>query len=178
MLSHRYPLRLQIGQMSAVLWISRGLQMGLFLSTTINRIDRKGRISVPGAFRAVLSDQAFAGVVLMRSPVHQALEGFAPAMMEDIANRLDQLPLFSTDQDDMAAATMAEAVALAFDSEGRIVLPQELVAYAGIKDEAAFVGMGRKFQIWNPQDWKKRRDLAQKSVKARGLVLPRTGGVV
>lgn len=149
--------------------------MGLFLATTINRIDRKGRVSVPGAFRAVLSGQPVAGVVLMKSPMHAALEGFAPSMMEDIAARLDAFPLFSADQDDMAAATLAEAVLLPFDGEGRIVLPAELVRHAGLSDEIAFVGMGRKFQIWAPEGWAKRRAAAQKAVKARGLVLPARG---
>lgn len=147
--------------------------MGLFLSTTINRIDRKGRVSVPGPFRAaLLSDQPFAGVILMKSPLHAALEGFAPSMMEDIAARLDAFSLFSADQDDLAAATLAEAVPANFDSEGRIVLPAELVAYAELEEEVAFVGMGRKFQMWAPKAWAKRRDAAQKSVKARGLSLP------
>jgi len=151
--------------------------MGLFLSTTVNRIDRKGRVSVPGPFRAALTDQSFVGIVLMKSPIHAALEGFAPAMMEDIANRLDVFPMFSNDQDDLAAATLAEAVPLAFDGEGRITLPDELAAYAGLTDDVAFVGMGRKFQMWTPQAWAKRRDAAQKAVKTKGLNLPaRSGG--
>ena len=149
--------------------------MGLFLSTTINRIDRKGRVSVPGAFRATLAQQPFAGVILMASPLHAALEGFAPTMMDDIAARLDAYPLFSADQDDMAAATLAEAVPLAFDSEGRIVLPSALIAHAGLEDDVAFVGLGRKFQMWAPAAWEKRRAAAQKAVKARGLVLPAKG---
>ncbi|NBX66372.1 MAG: division/cell wall cluster transcriptional repressor MraZ [Proteobacteria bacterium] len=146
--------------------------MGLFLSTIVNRIDRKGRISVPGAYRAALEAQPFSGVILMKSPLHIALEGFAPARMEDIAERLDAYPMFSQDQDDLAAATLAEAVPLHFDGEGRIVLPTELTAYAGFKDEVAFVGLGRKFQMWAPEAWRKRRDLAQKSVRTKGLVLP------
>lgn len=146
--------------------------MGLFLSTTINRIDSKGRVSVPGSFRAALSEQPFAGIVLMKSPIHAALEGFAPAMMDDIAQRLDAFPLFSVEQDDLAAATLAEAMPLFFDGEGRIVLPDDLIEHAELKDEVAFVGLGRKFQMWTPAAWKKRRGSAQKSVRAKGLNLP------
>ncbi len=150
--------------------------MGLFLSTTVNRIDAKGRISVPGSFRAVLEGQTFAGVVLMKSPIHAALEGFSPTMMDDIAARLDQFPLFSEEQDNLAAATLAECVALTFDGQGRIGLPPELAAYANLKDEVAFVGLGRKFQMWNPKDWAKRRDAATKAVKTQGLSLPKVPG--
>ncbi|MCB1538343.1 MAG: division/cell wall cluster transcriptional repressor MraZ [Rhodospirillales bacterium] len=151
--------------------------MSLFLSTFVNRIDAKGRVSVPGAFRAALADRAApgvsAGVVLMRSPVHAALEGFAPAMMDEIAARLDQFPLFSPEQDHLAAATFGECVALGFDAQGRIGLPAELAAHAQITDTVAFVGMGRKFQMWNPQRWSGQRDAASKAVKAQGLTLPK-----
>jgi MraZ protein len=149
--------------------------MGLFLSTTINRIDAKGRVSVPGSFRAALSDQPFAGIILMKSPIHPALEGFAPAMMDDIAQRLDAFPMFSSDQDDLAAATLAEAMPFFFDGEGRIVLPAELAKHAGLKDDVVFVGLGHKFQMWSPTAWDKRRDAAQKSVRAKGLNLPGRG---
>jgi len=149
--------------------------MSLFLSTTINRIDSKGRVSVPGPFRAALGELITSGIVLMKSPIHAALEGFAYGTMDDIAVRLDRFPMFSNDQDDLATSTLAEAVPVAFDGEGRIVIPSELLKYAGVKNEIAFVGMGRKFQLWEPAAWKKRRDAAQKSVRAKGLSLPAGG---
>ena len=149
--------------------------MGLFLSTTINRIDRKGRVSVPGPFRTALSDQLYAGLVILKSPIHDALEGFPYAMMDDIAARLDDYALFSGDQDDLAAAILAEAVPVTFDGEGRIVIPSGLLEYAGIEDEAAFVGMGRKFQIWAPEKWATRSGNAKKTVRERGLNLPKGG---
>jgi MraZ protein len=111
-------------------------------------------------------------VILMKSPIHAALEGFAPSMMDDIAQRLDRFPMFSATQDDLAAVTLAEAVPLYFDGEGRIVLPQDLIAHAGLVDDAAFVGLGRKFQIWAPSIWEKRRGSAQEAVKSKGLALP------
>ena len=149
--------------------------MGLFLSTTVNRIDAKGRVSIPGPFRSSLADGVFAGVVLMKSPLHACLEGFAPAMMDDIAARLNQFPMFSSDQDDLAAATLAECVKLGFDTEGRIVLPADLAKHADLKDEVAFVGLGNKFQMWTPAAWDKRRAEASKAVKSKGLNLPKVG---
>jgi MraZ protein len=147
--------------------------MGLFLSTTVNRIDAKGRVSIPGPFRSALADHVFAGVILMKSPVHACLEGFAPAMMDDIAARLNQFALFSSEQDDLAAATLAECVKIGFDTEGRIVLPGEFAKYAGLKDDVAFVGLGNKFQMWTPSAWDKRRAEAQKAVRDKGLTLPK-----
>ncbi len=147
--------------------------MGLFLSTTVNRIDAKGRVSIPGPFRAALADHVFAGVVLMKSPVHACLEGFPATMMDDIAARLNEFPMFSSEQDDLAAATLAECVKIPFDTEGRIVLPGEFAKYAGLSDDVAFVGLGNKFQMWTPAGWARRKAQAQDAVKSRGLTLPK-----
>lgn len=148
--------------------------MPLFLSTYQNKIDKKGRVSVPATFRAALSGQSFQGVVLFRSTKHPCLEGFDFGTMADLAARLDQFDLFSDDQDDLAAAIFGDSVQLAFDTDGRIGLPDALAAHAGLTDEAAFVGMGQKFQIWSPMRLNARRDIAFKNIKDKGLTLPST----
>jgi MraZ protein len=69
----------------------------------------------------------------------------------------------------------ATAVQLPFDGDGRIVLPKELLDFAGIEGSANFVGLGKKFQIWNPKTFKKRREDARTQVKVQGLTIPRGG---
>jgi MraZ protein len=150
--------------------------MALFLSTYINKVDRKGRVSVPAPFRAALAGQSFQGVVLFRSHSHACLEGFGWSTMEEIGGRLDRFALFSDEQDDLATTIFGEAVQLPFDGEGRVLLPQELAAFAGLGENAAFVGMGRKFQVWEPEAYAKRRDSARDSVKKKGLTLPPNAG--
>ncbi len=149
--------------------------MSLFLSTYINKIDKKGRVSVPAGFRSALAGQSFQGVVLVRSHAHPALEGFSFGMMNELSERMDQFDLFSDEQDDMATAIFGEAMPLPFDGEGRIVLPVDLMEHAGIMEQAAFVGMGRKFQIWEPQSLKDRQSKARESVRSKGLTLPKRG---
>ncbi|PJB70594.1 MAG: division/cell wall cluster transcriptional repressor MraZ [Alphaproteobacteria bacterium CG_4_9_14_3_um_filter_47_13] len=147
--------------------------MALFLSTYINKVDRKGRVSVPASFRATLSGEAFQGIVLFRSNNHVCLEGFGQSAMEDLSGRLDHFDLFSAEQDDMATAIFGEAVQLPFDGDGRIILPSALISFSGLEEQAAFVGLGRKFQIWNPEEFESRRDKARQSVQEKGLTLPR-----
>ncbi len=147
--------------------------MALFLSTYANKIDRKGRVSVPASFRVALSDQAFQGIVLFRSHSHMCLEGFGQASMEELSNRLDHFDLFSAEQDDMATAIFGEAVALPFDGDGRIILPADLIDFAKLDEQAAFVGLGKKFQIWSPSEFGARRNEARKNVKDKGLTLPK-----
>lgn len=128
---------------------------------------------MPAGFRAALAGQSFHGVVLIRSSAHPALEGFGWDMMHELSNRLDEFDIFSDAQDDLATAIFGEAVPLSFDGEGRIVLPVELMEYAGVVEQAAFVGMGRKFQIWEPAALKERQSQARSAIRDKGLTLPR-----
>ena len=147
--------------------------MALFLSTHENKIDKKGRVSVPAAFRAELSEESFQGVVLFRSNVHSCLEGFAWSYMQEIGARLDNFDLFSAEQDDLATSIFGTAVQLSMDGDGRIILPQDLLGFAALEEKAAFVGMGSKFQVWSPDAFASRRKVARQSVQSKGMTIPK-----
>ena len=70
--------------------------------------------------------------------------------MESLAAATDKMGVFDGTLDDMSAMLFADARPLAFDVTGRIVIPADLLAHAGITDRAVFVGRGNSFQIWNP----------------------------
>lgn len=117
----------------------------------MNKLDKKGRVSVPASFRLVLSGQAFQGIVAFRSYKFPAVEGMAIDRMQRMSDSVDQLDLFSEAQEDLTTTIFADAQMLAFDGDGRIILPQMLLEHANIKDQVAFVGRGATFQIWNPE---------------------------
>jgi MraZ protein len=150
--------------------------MPLFLSTYANKIDKKGRVSVPASFRSALVGQAFQGIVLFKGTTHSCLEGFDYGTMVELSERLDHFDLFSNQQDDLATAMFGEAVQCPFDSEGRIGLPEELVNFAGLGETVSFVGLGRKFQIWDQVKYNERRNAARQNVIKQGLTLPRLKG--
>lgn len=125
--------------------------LALFTGTHINKVDKKGRVSVPAPFRATLSGQGFAGAVVFPSFTADSLEGCGASFLEELAAGMDATAaVFSEEEDDLATLVFAQARQLAFDPEGRIILPAEFMDHAGITDTAAFVGKGRKFQIWHP----------------------------
>ena len=150
--------------------------MPLFLSTYVNKMDKKGRVSVPSTFRASLSTQQFQGVVLFRGTTHDCLEGFDFNSMAELSERLDHFDLFSNQQDDLATTIFAEAVQCPFDGEGRISIPAHLLSHAEIEEGVTFVGMGRKFQIWNSEKFDKRREKARANVAKENITLPRLKG--
>lgn len=124
--------------------------MALFIGTVVNKVDKKGRVSVPASFRAALAGQSFNGIIAFPSFKHKALECCAVDFMEQLGLSLYDVDTFSDRQDDLAATIFAEAHQLPFDSEGRVMLPPALLNHAGIADLAAFVGQGPRFQIWEP----------------------------
>lgn len=146
--------------------------MTLFLSTYTNKVDKKGRVSVPAPFRSALSAQEFQGIIVFKSSRHDALEGFGMDRMVDMSERLDEFDMFSNEQDDMASLIFGEARQLPFDGDGRIILPSDLAEFCGITDHAAFVGLGKKFQIWAPSRLEDRLQAARRDVKDKGLTLP------
>ncbi|MDR1826446.1 MAG: division/cell wall cluster transcriptional repressor MraZ [Rickettsiales bacterium] len=129
--------------------------MALFLSSFTNKLDPKGRLSVPSAFRTALGAESFAGVVLFRSFTGRCIEGLPMSRMERIADATDQMDMFDAKLDELTAMMFADARQLAFDVTGRIVVPKDLLDHAGITTEAVFVGRGRGFQIWEPSAFEK-----------------------
>ncbi len=127
--------------------------MAVFLSTFVNKVDRKGRVSVPATYRAVLGEQSFAGIVVFPSfrDSYNAIEACGMDRMERLSASVDGLNPFSDEHDDFATAIFGSAVQLPFDSEGRVMLPEHLREHAGIDTHAAFVGRGATFQIWRPE---------------------------
>lgn len=145
--------------------------MAVFLSTYVNKIDRKGRVSVPAAFRAALTSASSKGIVAYRAVKLAAIEGSGLDRAEDLSHRIDRLPELS-DERDALSAILGELRPLDFDGEGRIVLPTDLVRHANLSDVAVFVGCGPTFQIWEPERFRRHQDEMRSRIRERGLTLP------
>jgi len=147
--------------------------MALFLSTYQNKVDKKGRVSVPSLFRSALQGQNFHGVILYASHKSQCIEACGIDRMEQLSESLDDLDMFSDQQDDLAASIFADAHQVPIDGDGRIILPTDLAAHAGIENPgvAAFVGRGKTFQIWHEDTLAKHKDEARKRAKQEGVTL-------
>ena len=128
--------------------------MAVFLSTYLNKVDKKGRVSVPSQFRAVLAKQSLegtaTGLVVFRSLKFSALEACSPEHMEKLAADLEQMDISAEERDLFEMTIFGDSVQLPMDAEGRILLPQDLMDHAGITEQASFVGRSKTFQIWEP----------------------------
>ena len=138
----------------------------MFLSTYENKLDKKGRVSVPASYRSYLSNIGYNGVICYPSFNNPCIEAWPQDRIEKISNAIDTLNPFEEKKDYFATSILAESINLQFDSEGRIQINQKLLKHAKIKNSMLFVGQGKTFQIWEPALFEKFRANAKKKSNA------------
>ena len=134
----------------------------MFLSIYENKLDKKGRVSVPASFRSYLSNLGYNGVICYPSFNNQSIEAWPQDRVEKISNSIDTLNPFEEKRDFFATSILAESINLQFDSEGRISLTPKLLNHAKIKNSMVFVGQGKTFQIWETTIFEKFKSTARK----------------
>jgi MraZ protein len=149
--------------------------VAIFIGTFENKVDQKGRVSVPAQFRQALAGQAFNGIAAFRSHRADAVEACGMDFMEQMIARASEIDLFSETHDDLATTIFSDSQQLGFDSTGRIMLPDSFRTHAGIADRAAFVGMGQLFQIWEPEKLEAHKAAARQRARQQRLTLPAPG---
>jgi MraZ protein len=149
--------------------------MSHFLGTHRARLDRKGRVSVPAPFRAAIARMEPAELILRPSHRAACIEAWPRPMLDAAQGALGRLDLFSDQADDMAAVLFADATPATPDAEGRIVLPEELIAHANLarESEVAFLGLGQTFHIWLPDGAREWLAAARDRARAQNMTVPR-----
>lgn len=123
------------------------------MDTITNKVDAKGRVSLPSDYRAIVKELS-TEIVCYRSLSAPCIEGCLEDTLDKLATEIENsTDFFSETQDNLTNLIFGDAKRFPFDSTGRIVLTDKLLQHAGITDAAVFVGKGRKFQIWSPENW-------------------------
>ena len=152
-----------------------GYNMNLFLSQYVNKVDKKGRVSLPSSFRNILPKENKNQIILFKSFKFPSIEGCSSERINKIASHIDQLDIFSDDQDDFATSIFSETVPTNLDKEGRFLIPEKLKEYSNINNEVTFIGQGYYFQLWEPKaavDRKKKsRERLIKEKKTLGSII-------
>ena len=134
----------------------------MFLSTYENKLDKKGRVSVPASYRSYLSNLGYNGIVCFPSFNNHCIEAWPQDRIEKISNAIDTLNPFEEKRDYFATAVLSESSNLIFDTEGRVQFPNKLLNFAKIKNDILFVGLGKTFQVWSPKNFEKFKSFAKK----------------
>ena len=134
----------------------------MFLSSFENKLDKKGRVSVPATFRSHLASMGYNSFISYPSFNHSALEACSQDRIEKLSNTIDSLNPFEEKRDYFATSVLSESVNLQFDTEGRVSFTKKLLNHARIKNNILFVGLGKTFQIWEPKMFEKFKVVARK----------------
>jgi MraZ protein len=141
--------------------------MDRFVANFMLRLDSKGRVSIPASFRSVLSRDGFDGLYCYPALGSPAIDAGGHALMAEIETLIGRYAPFSDEREKLALSLYGTSETLKIDGEGRVILSETLKQHAGISDAAAFVGLGHKFQIWEPGRF--RTELAEATHKVRAL---------
>ena len=141
--------------------------MSIFLSRYINKIDKKGRVSVPADYRSCFAQEKFNCIVAYPSFKNNCIEVCTMSRLEEFSHLIQKLDPYSEERDAFETVVLGESRQLQFDKEGRVNLPEYLTMPVEISDQACFVGKGLVFEIWNPKIFdnhlKSARKIAQKN---------------
>lgn len=141
--------------------------MDRFVSNATLRLDAKGRVSIPATFRSVLSRDGFDGLYCYPAIDRPAIDAGGNALMAEIEALIGRYPPYSEAREQFATALYGTSETLKIDGEGRVILSDALKKHVGITDAVTFVGLGHKFQIWEPNRF--RKELAEATQKVRAL---------
>ena len=127
----------------------------MFISSYENKLDKKGRVSVPASYRSYLSSLGYNGVICYPSFINPSIEFCSQNRLQKIIDTIDTLDPFEENRDIFSTSILANSSQLNFDSEGRVTLSDKLLSHSGITEKALFVGQGKTFQIWEPTIFEK-----------------------
>ena len=139
--------------------------MDEFVSTFTNRLDAKGRVSIPAPFRAVLAVDGFDGLYCCPTLDQQAIDAGGNRLRQVIGASIANFEPFSEDHELLSTTLIGDSEILRIDQDGRVVLTETIKAHAGIGDRVTFVGQGYKFQIWEPERFAAYREEAKNRLR-------------
>ena len=130
-----------------------------FRGESVHKVDGKGRVSIPAAFRRVLEENDPDWkeglnpniVIVYGDKRRNYLEGFHMVAIEEVDEKISRLPRGSKSRRLLEKLFNGQSLATQVDETGRLVLPQKLREKIGITAEAFFIATGDTFQIWEPE---------------------------
>jgi len=113
------------------------------------KIDAKGRLPFPAAFRKQLSDVLSDGFTMKRSVFHRFIELYPMCEWKAQYEKLLKVNRFTSKNDDFIRRLMAGAKSVELDPAGRLLIPKDLLEFSGIKKNIVVAAALDKIEIWD-----------------------------
>lgn len=120
----------------------------MFLGEFEHVMDEKGRVAIPARYREALGVR-----FVLTKGFDQCLQAFPQPMWNELAAKIDHLPLGDPQVRQARRFIFAAAAEVEFDRQGRILIPQNLRDYATLVQEVVITGMNSYFELWSAQRW-------------------------
>jgi MraZ protein len=131
---------------SGVKW-SEGVK-NMFIGEYQHAIDPKNRINVPAKFR-----EDFGSVFVLTKGLDGCLYAFPMDEWKELEKKLKTLPLTNKDARAFVRFFFSGAAEIEIDKQGRALIPQNLIEYAGIVKEIVSIGVSTRVEIWSKEKW-------------------------
>ncbi|MCX6353856.1 MAG: division/cell wall cluster transcriptional repressor MraZ [Candidatus Aureabacteria bacterium] len=125
----------------------------MFYGEFVHSIDSKGRLIIPAKFRDTLRENYIDKFFVTRGLEH-CLFVFTPREWNLLVSKLKEQPLTKVKARDFMRLFLAGACEVECDGQGRIMIPQGLLRWAGIKKDVVVVGVLSRFEIWDEENWR------------------------
>jgi MraZ protein len=143
--------------------------MNRFLSNATNRIDAKGRVSVPASFRAILSERGIQELYCLQDFVYPAISVGGPDLLDRYERQIASVDPFSPEANRMSLLIHGGGVYMKLDAEGRLMVSDFIRDFTGISSDVTFVGRSDHFQLWQPQAFQNAQVAAREGRFGSGL---------
>lgn len=125
-------------------------KIGMLLGEYKHNLDQKGRVAIPAKFRERLKS----GAIITRG-LDKCLFAFETKEWETLSKKITALPIAQADSRAFTRLMFSGAADVEFDSQGRILIPENLRNYADLKKEVVISGLYNRIEIWDKDEWEK-----------------------
>ena len=147
--------------------------MNYLIGTYECKIDVKGRLLIPSAFKKQLAPVISKGFVLKRAVFQNCLELYPLEQWEELIKKVNSLNRFKKKNNDFIRRFTAGVKFIELDSNGRLLIPRDLIEFSNIKREVTLSTSVNIIEIWDKSSYEKaiadsRDDFAQLAEEVMG----------
>jgi len=137
------------------------------------KIDVKGRLLIPSAFKKQLAPVIAKGFVLKRAVFQNCLELYPLEQWEELIKKVNSLNRFKKKNNDFIRRFTAGVKFIELDSNGRLLIPRDLIEFSNINREVTLSTSVNIIEIWDKSSYEKaiadsRDDFAQLAEEVMG----------
>ncbi len=129
----------------------------MFLGSFKYSVDKKGRLSIPANFKKYVNEAANETFVMTRGIV-QCIDVYPQDFWKDeVLSRINQIDDFDNEEASFKRLLLELAAENKLDAQSRLLVPKNLLEFAGIEKEVFILGQNKKIEIWNPDTYENQK---------------------